>query len=77
MERETVTEICDAIPENIQVLKFTRREGLHLKFPEPQPMKLWRDHELLSVVHLRQHSVPAKFSPPRDVFGGDSLRLEW
>ncbi|SPO07560.1 uncharacterized protein DNG_10255 [Cephalotrichum gorgonifer] len=73
----TVTEIIDAFPENDSVFEILRREELLLQVPPPSAMKLWRDHALLTAVHFRQNYIPAKFAPPRDIFTGDFLRLEW
>jgi uncharacterized cupin superfamily protein len=40
-------------------------------------MKLWRNHDPLVAVHFAQQYIPAKFAPPRDIYAGNFLRLEW
>ncbi|KAF9888225.1 hypothetical protein FE257_009220 [Aspergillus nanangensis] len=74
----TITEIIDFAPESSQEFTAKRDETLlHHKPASPKGFKAWRELEPLAVVHLSQACIPAKFAPPRDVFGGDFLRLEW
>lgn len=72
-----ITHIIDALPESEHIVKLRRREDLFLTAPPLSAMKLWRDHEPLTVTHFAQEWKPAKFAPPRDIFSCDSLRLEW
>ncbi|WP_312878186.1 hypothetical protein [Lentzea indica] len=41
------------------------------------PIKLWRDHELLPVVHFPQQYCSQPFAPPRGVYENDEIRVEW
>jgi hypothetical protein len=73
----TVTEILDAWPLADDVRSITRREDLLLQPLPKTAMKIWHDYALLKAVHFPNEYIPAKFSPPKDIFGGDALRLEW
>jgi uncharacterized cupin superfamily protein len=73
----TVSEVFDALPEAPGEITVQRREDLLLSYPEPTSMKLWREFEPLTATHLPTDFRPAKFAPPRDVYGGKTLRLEW
>ncbi|SFK75733.1 hypothetical protein SAMN05421835_13230 [Amycolatopsis sacchari] len=57
----------------------TRDENLLLSPPHPPkvPLKLWRDHPLLSVVHFPQEYRAQPFAPPRGVYENDEIRVEW
>lgn len=74
---KTVTEILDPFPVDGNIHKLKRREDLLLQVPPPTAMKLWRTHDPLVAVHFPQQYIPAKFAPPRDIYAGDFLRLEW
>lgn len=41
------------------------------------PMKLWRDHPPLTVVHFPQRYEARPFAPPRGVYENDQIRIEW
>ncbi|WP_457220741.1 hypothetical protein [Nocardia gipuzkoensis] len=41
------------------------------------PMKLWRDHPPLTVVHFPQQYQAQPFAPPRGVYENDQIRIEW
>lgn len=73
----TVTEIFDALPEAPTEITVQRREDLLLTYPAPTSMKLWREFEPLAATHFPTDFKPAKFAPPRDVYIGKTLRLEW
>lgn len=76
----TLIQHCiDALPISDSVVRLKRNEELLLTTPEASaaPLKLWQDYERLSVTNLPQRWQAAKFAPPRDVFVGDCLRLEW
>ncbi|WP_063005828.1 hypothetical protein [Nocardia salmonicida] len=45
--------------------------------PSKMPVKLWRDHPPLTVVHFPQQYQARPFAPPRGVFENDQLRIEW
>ncbi len=45
--------------------------------PSPMPIKLWRDHPVLSVVHFPQSYRAQPFAPPRGVYENDQIRVEW
>lgn len=72
-----VTQVIDAFPCDSTIYQVERNEELLLKVPEPTHMKLWRDYGVLEAIHFPMEYTPMKFSPPRDVYGGDFLRLEW
>lgn len=72
-----VTEFIDAYPSESTAYQVKRNEELLLQQPEPSHMKLWRDYDLLGALHFPLEYKPAKFSPPRDVYGGDFMRIEW
>jgi uncharacterized cupin superfamily protein len=56
-----------------------RDERLLLSPPhDPKvPIKLWRDHELLPIVHFPQQYRAQSFAPPRGVYENDQIRVEW
>ncbi|RYH71203.1 MAG: hypothetical protein EON54_00085 [Alcaligenaceae bacterium] len=56
-----------------------RDEHLLLAAPHPGhiPIKLWRDHPLLTVVHYSQQYRAQPFAPPRGVYENDQIRIEW
>lgn len=66
----TVTETLDALPCAATTHTVHRSEPLLLTHPTPPP------HPPLAVAHFRLAYAPGPFAPPRDVFGGDALRLE-
>jgi hypothetical protein len=41
------------------------------------PIKLWRDHPPLTVVHFPQEYRAQPFAPPRGVYENDEIRVEW
>jgi ethanolamine utilization protein EutQ (cupin superfamily) len=45
--------------------------------PSPLPVRLWREHEPLTVVHYPTEFRARPFAPPRGVFENDKLRVEW
>lgn len=46
-------------------------------YPSKLPVKLWRDQEILPVVHYSQEYEAVPFAPPRGVYENDQLRVEW
>ncbi|KAJ5995806.1 hypothetical protein N7481_002783 [Penicillium waksmanii] len=73
----TVTELLDAWPLADDIRIIPRRENLLLQPPPETAMKMWREHSLLQAVHFPNEYIAADFSPPKDIFCGDTLRLEW
>ncbi|WP_432181604.1 hypothetical protein [Streptomyces sp. NBC_00063] len=45
--------------------------------PSPFPVKLWRDHEPLTVVHFPQEYAATPFALPRGVYESAQVRVEW
>ncbi|MET9491105.1 hypothetical protein [Nocardia sp. NPDC006630] len=45
--------------------------------PSKMPVKLWRDHPPLNVVHFPQQYQAQPFAPPRGVYENDQIRIEW
>ncbi|MGI5404820.1 hypothetical protein ACQEVG_36235 [Streptomyces sp. CA-135486] len=45
--------------------------------PSPFPVKLWHDHDLLTVVHFPQEYTAQPFAPPRGVYESAQVRVEW
>ncbi|EJM34494.1 hypothetical protein PMI26_05701 [Pseudomonas sp. GM33] len=72
-----VREIIDSFPLREDTQFVARKEALLFQGPEIQTMKLWTDHELLKVIHFPPVFSPEAFSPPRCVFEGSHLRVEW
>lgn len=56
-----------------------RDEDLLLSAPHPPkvPVKLWRDHPTLDVVHFPPEYKPLPYAPPRNVYENDEIRVEW
>lgn len=63
--------------EPLRVLQRDEQLLLAPPHPSPVPVKLWRDHEPLPVVHFPVDYEPMPFAPPRGAFENDHLRLEW
>ena len=72
-----VTERIDGLPADTSIFDIERQEDLLLSRPDPGPLRLWADYEPLKIAHLAQHYIAASFAPPKDVYCGDYLRLEW
>lgn len=45
--------------------------------PSPLPIKLWRDHPPLPIVHFPQEYRAQPFAPPRGVYENSQIRIEW
>ncbi|MEU2288024.1 hypothetical protein ABZ614_39980 [Streptomyces sp. NPDC013178] len=75
----TVTEVVAVVCSDEPSRLVERDEHLLLSppYPTPLPVKLWGDHELLSVVHLPQECEGVPFAPPRGVYESDQVRVEW
>jgi uncharacterized cupin superfamily protein len=72
-----VQETIDSFPFSSAPACVWRRESLLCAPPHEGPFKLWRDHQPLAAVHFPQEFVKQKFAPPRGVFEGVSIRIEW
>lgn len=75
----TVTEhvLLRESDEPLRVLDRDEHLLLAEPHPSPFPVKLWRDHEPLTVVHFPTEYATRPFAPPRGAFENDKLRLEW
>ncbi|WP_405728500.1 hypothetical protein OG607_26670 [Streptomyces sp. NBC_01537] len=75
----TVTEVVAVVCSDEPSRTIERDEHLLLSPPHPSrlPIKLWRDHEPLSVVHFPQEYQALPFAPPRGVYESAQLRVEW
>ncbi|KAH7391589.1 hypothetical protein BKA64DRAFT_109409 [Cadophora sp. MPI-SDFR-AT-0126] len=73
-----VEEVIDSLPVDESVVRMSRKEELLFQVPPNSPaMTFWRDYEPLAAVHFSQTYTPSTFAPPRDVYCGNFLRLEW
>ncbi|MGV0037104.1 hypothetical protein [Mycobacterium colombiense] len=63
--------------EPLRILQ--RDEELLLSPPHPNatPIKLWRDHPCLPIVHFPQEYQARPFAPPWGVYENDHVRIEW
>ncbi|MFD3744016.1 hypothetical protein [Nocardia sp. NPDC058633] len=72
---EDIVTMTSGVP-----LRSIRRDERHLlspPHPGKMPMKLWRDHPPLTVVHFPQQYQAQPFAPPRGVYENDQIRIEW
>ncbi|MFJ6730122.1 hypothetical protein ACIQPQ_35005 [Streptomyces sp. NPDC091281] len=75
----TVTEVLATVFSDRPDPRVERDELLLLSPPHPNPfpVKLWSDHEPLSVVHFPQEYEAVPFAPPRGVYESARVRVEW
>ncbi|POM23185.1 hypothetical protein BTM25_43370 [Actinomadura rubteroloni] len=75
----TVTEVVAVACSDEPSRTIERDEHLLLSPPHPNPfpVKLWRDHEPLSVVHFPHAYEAVPFAPPRGVYESAQVRVEW
>ena len=75
----TVYEDVMVLGSDEPVRTVERDEHLLLAPPHPSPMpvKLWRDHPTLPIVHFPQQYEARPFAPPRDVYENPLVRIEW
>jgi len=75
----TVTEhlMLSGSDEPQRVLERDEHQLLAAPHPSPFPIKLWREHEPLAVVHFPVEYRQQPFAPPRGVYENDKLRVEW
>ncbi|MDT0307491.1 hypothetical protein RM780_11015 [Streptomyces sp. DSM 44917] len=74
-----VPEVIQAVWSGLPARTVERDEELLLAPPHPNPfpVKLWQDHEPLTVVHYPQEYEAVPFAPPRGVYESDRVRVEW
>ncbi|MEV4516314.1 hypothetical protein AB0K00_46045 [Dactylosporangium sp. NPDC049525] len=75
----TVQEVLALFGDDEPLRILTRDEAQLLSPPHPNPMpiKLWRDHPPLTVVHFPQQYEAQPFAPPRGVYESAHVRVEW
>lgn len=72
-----VTEIVDAYPGTEPELRLERNEQLLFTKPGPPASKIVQEYPLLQAIHTPTIYVPAQFSPPKDIFSSEHIRIEW
>jgi uncharacterized cupin superfamily protein len=74
-----VIEDVMVMTSDVPLRGIDRDEHLLLAPPHPSrmPIKLWRDHPPLTVVHYPQQYRAQPFAPPRGVYENDQIRVEW
>lgn len=74
-----VVEDVMVIGSDRPLRSIDRDEQLLLAPPPPSrmPIKLWRDHDPLTVVHYPQEYRAQPFAPPRGVYENAQVRIEW
>ncbi|GAA2130595.1 cupin domain-containing protein [Actinomadura napierensis] len=73
--QEVVQVVCTDQPE--RTIERDEDQLLAAPHPNPFPIKLWRDHEPLTVVHMPQEYRAQPFAPPRGIYENDQVRIEW
>lgn len=75
----TVAEDIMIVESDKPIRSIERDETLLLSPPHPNkmPIKLWHDHEPLSVVTYGQQYEARPFAPPRGVYENAQVRIEW
>ncbi|WP_059005698.1 cupin domain-containing protein [Streptomyces specialis] len=75
----TVSEVIAVMGSDEPLRTVERDEDALLgpPHPSPFPVKLWRDHDPLTVVHFPQQYTARPFAPPRGVYENDRVRVEW
>jgi mannose-6-phosphate isomerase-like protein (cupin superfamily) len=63
--------------EPLRTLERDEQLLLAAPHPSPVPVKLWRDHPALPIVHFPQQYEAQPFAPPRDVYENAQIRIEW
>ena len=63
--------------EPLRILERDEELLLSPPHPSPMPIKLWRDHPALPIVHFPQQYRAQPFAPPRGVYENDHIRVEW
>ncbi|NUT31713.1 MAG: hypothetical protein HOV79_01435 [Hamadaea sp.] len=73
--QEVVQVICTDRPD--RTIERDEEQLLAAPHPNPFPIKLWRDHEPLTVVHMPQEYTARPFAPPRGIYENNQVRVEW
>lgn len=75
----TVVEDIMIVESDRPLRSIERDEVLLLSPPHPNkmPIKLWHDHEPLSVITYGQQYEARPFAPPRGVYENAGVRIEW
>ncbi|REE95664.1 hypothetical protein [Thermomonospora umbrina] len=73
----TVHEHLETFPFDAAPRVFERKEELLLAEPLPAPIKRYRDHPPIEVVHFTPTYVEQPFAHPRGVYESEFLRVEW
>ena len=63
--------------EPVRTLERDEQLLLSSPHPNPMPIKLWRDHPALPIVHFPQEYLAQPFAPPRGVYENNHIRIEW
>ncbi|WP_328435278.1 hypothetical protein [Nocardia puris] len=72
---EDIVIMTSEVP--LRSIERDERNLLSAPHPGKAPMKLWRDHPPLTVVHFPQQYQAQPFAPPRGVYENDQIRIEW
>ena len=72
---EILQVVCTDLP--VRTIERDEDQLLAPPHPNPFPVKLWRDHEPLAVVHMPQEYAAQPFAPPRGLFENAQVRIEW
>ncbi|GAA3581350.1 hypothetical protein GCM10022222_77570 [Amycolatopsis ultiminotia] len=74
-----VVEDIMVLGTDLPLRSVVRDEHLLLSPPHPPnvPIKLWREHPPLTVVHYSQEYRAQPFAPPRGIYENDEIRVEW
>ncbi|MFI1995347.1 hypothetical protein [Actinoplanes sp. NPDC020271] len=73
--QEVVQVVCTDQPE--RTIERDEEHLLAAPHANPFPVKLWRDHDLLTVVHVPQEYTAQPFAPPRGIYENAQVRVEW
>ena len=72
---EVVQVVCTDQPD--RTIERDEDQLLAAPHANPFPIKLWRDHEPLTVVHMPQEYTARPFAPPRGIYENNQVRIEW
>ncbi|MEU8898707.1 hypothetical protein [Nocardia sp. NPDC048505] len=72
---EDIVTMTSEVP--LRSIRRDERDLLAPPHPGTLPIKLWRDHPPLTVVHFPQRYRAQPFAPPRGVYENDQIRIEW
>ena len=74
---DIATEVIDAYPYGQPEFRIQRDEQLLFTKPGPPASKIVREYPLLETINFPTKYVPAQFSPPKDVYQNEQVRIEW